>query len=204
MTTHQPGPDRGQDPVGLTRPDQGQISPLTPQQQKALTTRRRFLQATVGGSLAAIGVAFAFPVLALKALNQYTEDVAEGDIIGDAGSGTPLDLSTFAVNTAAYAGPLGKPSSAKPNKLEVVRVAETGTAEDFRVYNQICTHLGCSVLPTLNEQNNIHCPCHGSIFASEDGEVLGGPAPRPLPSIPVAFDDQGRLVIAGEYNADLG
>lgn len=202
MTSHQP--HSGSGPTGLARPDQGQVSPLTPQQQKALTSRRRFLQVTVGGSLAAIGVAFAFPVLALKAITQYTDDVAAGDIIGDVGSGTPLDVSTFAVNTGAYAGPLGKPSGANPNKLEIVRIADTGTAEDFRAYNQICTHLGCSVLPTLNEQNNIHCPCHGSIFASEDGAVLGGPAPRPLPSLPVALDDQGRLVVAGEYNAELG
>lgn len=202
MSSHQPSSGSG--PAGLTRPDQGQISPLTPQQQKHLTNRRRFLQATVGGSLAAIGVAFAFPVLALKAITQYTDDVADGDVIGDAGSGTPLDTSTFAVNTAAYAGPLGKPSNSNPNKLAVVRVGETGTAEDFRAYNQICTHLGCSVLPTLNEQNNIHCPCHGSIFSSDDGAVLGGPAPRPLPSLPVALDPQGRLVVAGEYNAELG
>ena len=202
MTSHQSGSE--QRPVGLTRPEQGQVSPLTPQQQKALTNRRRFLQATVGGSLAAIGVAFAFPVLALKAITQYSDDVAEGDIIGDAGSDTPLDVSTFAVNTAAYAGPLGKPSQSNPNKLEIVRIGETGTADDFRAYNQICTHLGCSVLPTLNEQLNMHCPCHGSVFSSQDGAVLAGPAPRPLPSIPVAFDDQGRLVIAGEYNAELG
>ncbi len=202
MTSHQT--PSGPGPIGLTRPDQGQVSPLTPQQQKALGNRRRFLQATVGGSLAAIGVAFAFPVLALKAITQYTDDVAEGDVIGDAGSNTPLDIATFAVNTAAYAGPLGKPGQSNPNKLEIVRVGEAGTAEDFRAYNQICTHLGCSVLPTLNEQNNIHCPCHGSVFASDDGSVLAGPAPRPLPSIPVALDDQGRLVIAGEYNAELG
>lgn len=199
MTSSSPNHDPG--PVGLTRPEQGQISPLTPQQQKALTTRRRFLQATVGGSLAAIGVAFAFPVLALKAITQYSDVLTDGDVIGDAGSDTPLDVATFAVNTGAYSGILGKSTQVKQNQLEVVRIGETGTADDFRAYSQICTHLGCPVLPTLNEQNNIHCPCHGSIFSSEDGSVVQGPAARPLPSLPVALDDQGRLVVAGEYSS---
>ncbi len=198
-----PNPNHEQGPDGLTRPEQAQVSPLTPQQQKALTTRRRFLQATVGGSLAAIGVAFAFPVLALKAITQYSDVVADGDVIGDAGSNTPLDIASFAVNTGAYTNIVGKSTQVKQNKLEIVRIAETGTADDFRAYSQICTHLGCSVLPTLNEQNNIHCPCHGSVFSSEDGSVINGPAARSLPSLPVALDDQGRLVVAGEYSGEI-
>ncbi len=193
-----------QGPSGLTRPDRAQVSPLTPQQQKALATRRRFLQITVGGSLAAIGAAFAFPVFALKAITQYSDVVTEGDLIGDPGSNTPLDLTTFAVNTGTYAGVLGKSTQVNENLLEVVRVGETGTAEDFRAYNRICTHLGCPVTPTLNEANHIWCGCHGSNFAIEDGSVVVGPAARPLPSLPVAFDDQGRLMVAGEYNAELG
>lgn len=194
---------RDESPAGLVPPTEGQITPLTPAQRKAMTTRRRFLQATVGGSLAAIGVAFAFPVLALKAINQYSDTVADGDVIGDPGSGTPLDVATFAVNTGAYAGIVGKSSQVKQNKLEIVRIGETGTADDFRAYSQICTHLGCSVLPTLNEQNNIHCPCHGSVFSSEDGSVVNGPAARPLPMLPVLMDDQGRLIVAGDYNHDV-
>ena len=190
-------------PVGLTRPEQGQISPLTSQQQKAFTNRRRFLQATVGGSLAALGVAFAFPVLALKAITQYSDVVADGDVIGDAGGDTALDISSFAVNTGAYAGIVGKSTQVKENKLEVVRLGETGTADDFRAYSQICTHLGCPVSPTLNEQNNIHCPCHGSVFSSDDGSVVNGPAARALPSLPVSLDDQGRLVVAGDYSGEV-
>jgi Rieske Fe-S protein len=192
-----------QEPAGLVSPVVGQVTPLTPEQQKAMATRRKFLQLTVGGSLAVIGVAFAFPVLALKALNVYSDRVADGDVIGDPGSGTPLDTATFAVNTGAYAGLVGKSSQVKQNKLEIVRIAETGTAEDFRAYSQICTHLGCSVLPTLNEQHNMHCPCHGSVFSSEDGSVVNGPAARALPSLPVSMDDQGRLVVAGAYNGEV-
>lgn len=43
----------------------------------------------------------------------------------------------------------------------------------------VCTHLGCLTRPTPTE-DAFFCPCHGSRF-SLDGEVLEGPAPRPLP-----------------------
>jgi len=56
----------------------------------------------------------------------------------------------------------------------------------------VCTHLGCTV--GRPQDSTFRCPCHGSVF-DEDGEVLGGPAPRPLPSYAVALTRDGRLLI---------
>jgi Rieske Fe-S protein len=42
----------------------------------------------------------------------------------------------------------------------------------------ICTHLRC-VVSFDAERTEWHCPCHGSRFGI-DGEVLKGPAKRPL------------------------
>jgi cytochrome b6-f complex iron-sulfur subunit len=45
-----------------------------------------------------------------------------------------------------------------------------------------CPHLGCTV-PWVEAEQRFNCPCHGSIY-NEKGEVLGGPAPRPLDLYP--------------------
>ena len=43
---------------------------------------------------------------------------------------------------------------------------------------QRCTHLGCTV-PWREEEGQFNCPCHSSIFTAV-GEVVSGPAPRPM------------------------
>src|SRR5215210_6821035 len=54
---------------------------------------------------------------------------------------------------------------------------------DFVAYSAICTHQGCKV---AYQGGNLACPCHGSVFDPAKGaEVVAGPAPRPLPEIPV-------------------
>lgn len=47
---------------------------------------------------------------------------------------------------------------------------------EVRVLDLTCTHLGCRVTAT---ENGFVCPCHGSRF-DERGEILTGPAKRPL------------------------
>ncbi len=50
-----------------------------------------------------------------------------------------------------------------------------------------CTHLGCTV-PWREDEGQFHCPCHNSIFTTT-GEVVSGPAPRPLDLFPVKIVD---------------
>jgi nitrite reductase/ring-hydroxylating ferredoxin subunit len=51
----------------------------------------------------------------------------------------------------------------------------------IEIYSSKCTHLGC----TINKVENGHmvCPCHGSQF-SANGNVLQGPANKPLEKLP--------------------
>jgi Rieske Fe-S protein len=56
------------------------------------------------------------------------------------------------------------------------------TEGEVHLFSAICTHAGCTVQAADGE---LGCPCHGSRFALADAAVLGGPAPEPLPEVPV-------------------
>jgi Rieske Fe-S protein len=60
------------------------------------------------------------------------------------------------------------------------------TAGEFKGFSAICTHMACTVGSI--KDGVIMCPCHGSQYSIKDGSVLGGPAPKPLPSIAVKVD----------------
>jgi len=68
-----------------------------------------------------------------------------------------------------------------------------GTAEGVYALSAVCTHLGC-ITRYLSDENAIACPCHGSRFDLE-GNVVHGPAPRPLPWLEVRTDASGRLLV---------
>ena len=55
-------------------------------------------------------------------------------------------------------------------------------ADRFVAFGQKCTHLGCPVL-YRKESRQFQCPCHEGYFSAEDGKVIAGPPPRPLPRI---------------------
>lgn len=57
----------------------------------------------------------------------------------------------------------------------------------FLAYGQKCTHLSCPVIPEM-EKKTLVCPCHNGHFSMEDGRVLAGPPPRPLPRVKLEID----------------
>jgi arsenite oxidase small subunit len=84
---------------------------------------------------------------------------------------------------------------AQQNELKIghVKLFTYPTAEDhcimirtapdrYVAYSQKCTHLSCAVYYS-KERNRLECPCHNGFFSVEDGSVLAGPPPRPLPKI---------------------
>jgi len=68
-----------------------------------------------------------------------------------------------------------------------------GGAAGVFALSAVCTHLGC-ITRFLSDERVIACPCHGSRFDLE-GNVVHGPAPRPLPWLEVQTDANGNLVV---------
>jgi Rieske Fe-S protein len=60
----------------------------------------------------------------------------------------------------------------------LVRINE----QDFRAFNQKCTHLSCAVLPNVADCRLV-CPCHHGVFDLASGGPLAGPPRRPLTRI---------------------
>jgi len=92
-------------------------------------------------------------------------------------------------------------------RLDPARLSEQArsrSAANVVAYSAVCTHTGCDVADWDEETLRFQCPCHDSQFDPADGaRVVGGPAPRPLPSLPVKLED-GVLAIAGSFDGPVG
>jgi thiosulfate dehydrogenase [quinone] large subunit len=68
-------------------------------------------------------------------------------------------------------------------------------ASGYRAFVTRCTHAACTV-----ELSNgrLVCPCHGAVYdPAANGAVVAGPAPLPLPIIPLQIDGSGNVYLQG-------
>ncbi|HEY0119970.1 MAG TPA: Rieske (2Fe-2S) protein [Cellulomonas sp.] len=115
-----------------------------------------------------------------------------GSSPGGAGGGgaAPGAQSTGPLAAVADIPVGGAVAAMLDGKPIVLTQAQAGTIVGL---SAICTHQGCTVGPHGGE---LLCPCHGSVFAL-DGSNVAGPAPSPLPAVPVHVVDGEVLAGAG-------
>src|SRR3954471_17390610 len=99
-----------------------------------------------------------------------------------------------------------------PARLRLPPERRGWAPEGILAYSKICTHAGCAgalyrhpqFQPTQPKPALV-CPCHYSTFdPAAGGEVLFGPAGRPLPQLPLQIDPQRTLRAAGDYSGPPG
>ena len=84
--------------------------------------------------------------------------------------------------------------------LEDRRIYVFRNQNTFHVMSATCTHLGCTV---ARSKEGFACPCHGSRF-DQRGNVVGGPAPRPLPWLEVSRAANGELIVNADAEVEEG
>jgi rieske iron-sulfur protein len=173
-------------------------------------SRRNLLRWLIGLSTGAFAVAFGVPAFAIKALQTTVREIAAGDVLvyataaSGAAAGDPVKASDIQVGTSVQAFPQGKTDN-QQNLVELVRVAPGQGKDGLVAYSAICTHLGCVVYAKLNDAGQIACPCHASRFdPAQNAAVVGGPAPRPLPGLPIDVQQDGTVTAAGSFNGPIG
>jgi Rieske Fe-S protein len=78
------------------------------------------------------------------------------------------------------------------------------SADGVVAYSAFCTHQGCDVNSWVAAEEALLCFCHFSKFnPGQEAAVVGGPAPRPLPALPLKVED-GKLVVADGFSAPPG
>ncbi|MBC5825307.1 MAG: Rieske (2Fe-2S) protein [Candidatus Eremiobacteraeota bacterium] len=75
----------------------------------------------------------------------------------------------------------------------------------YVAYSKVCTHVGCPVALYRQSTHELRCPCHQSTFDVLRGAApVSGPAPRPLPQLPLTVGRDGFLRARGDFPEPIG
>jgi Rieske Fe-S protein len=157
-------------------------------------TRRTILTigsvGAVGGAVALAGCAADAPSSTGTAPTSPPA-VEETPTGASTGPSTAPDAPALGADIAAVADvPVGGSIDASING-EPALIAQP-TAGRIVAFSAVCTHQQCVVAAAGDE---FHCPCHGSMFDAATGDVIQGPALKPLTPIQVAVSGD-RIVAA--------
>lgn len=180
--------------------------------------RRSFLGAMLAASGAVFGVVALFPLVRslgpLPKKSFYGTKWKRGSYVATV-DGRRLKASDLQVGSLATVFPHDDLGGAISQTV-LIRVQDGGNVvtmpgretwgpEGYLAFSKVCTHAGCPV--GLYEQltRQLLCPCHQSLFEVMKGAIpIFGPAPRPLPQLPLYVDSSGYLRAQTGYDEPVG
>ena len=87
-------------------------------------------------------------------------------------------------------------SPMKGVEIDGTQILVVKLAGNFFAIGDMCTHRGCKLSSGKLDGETVRCPCHGSVFSVRTGEVVKGPAKKPVLSYTVTVEN-GELSIEG-------
>ena len=172
--------------------------------------RRKLLGGLFALGSGILGIVILFPLLrSLGNVPKNSLDVTDwrkGSLLVDS-NGRSVSRGTLVIGGIMTVYPHGQQDSTYGQSVDqtvLIRVQdtnlvtakgrETWAPEGYVAYSKVCTHLGCPVGLYEQQLELLVCPCHQSMFNVRNGAVPQfGPAPRPLPQLPLYFDNDGNL-----------
>jgi len=183
--------------------------------------RRRMLGGLLGGGLGIFGIVAMFPLL--RSMGPLPGDTLDqtnwkkGTFLVDS-NGRRVRSDEMEVGGIMTVYPAGLENTDEGQAVDqtvlirvqrtdftTVKGRETWAPQGYVAYSKVCTHLGCPVGLYERELELLVCPCHQSMFNVRDGAVPQfGPAPRPLPQLPLYIDANGFLRSQTGYDQAIG
>ncbi|PNY81794.1 Rieske (2Fe-2S) protein [Deinococcus koreensis] len=185
-------------------------------------TRRKFINAAMGGAAAVGGISLISTLGAAKPAFRLTPQLAPplaGDIIVHSDPsryGEPVKVSDLS-EQLVRAWPAFKDEGGKlvvrdqdPTSVLAVyrfpkgQIVEPTNLEatidgEIVAYGDRCTHAGCNVEDNKQQPGLMNCPCHSGQYDPKQGcKVIGGPPPHPLPQLPIKLEGE-QLVVTGFF-----
>jgi ubiquinol-cytochrome c reductase iron-sulfur subunit len=193
------------------------ISAAVSERGKMMFRRRGFLGMLLGAGGAVMSAVLAFPLL--RSLGPqprktlFVTNWKRGDRLVDI-SGRPLHASDLEVGGTLTVFPEGFVGSSQ-DQTQLIRVStkdwrtrpgrETWGPKGYVAYSKLCTHAGCPVGLYQEATQQLVCPCHQSTFDVLTGATQQfGPAPRPLPQLPLMIDSHGWIRAQRGYHEPVG
>ncbi len=197
---------------------------------KLVFRRRGFLGGILGLGGAVMTVVLGFPLLrslgptpkkamfhtdwkqGVRLVDQYGTPVTnrtleKGGILTVFPEGFQTDQNSQAIDQTLIIRLDGfSPEGAPPGPITTCGPGrETWAPQGMVAYSKVCTHAGCPVGLYQEQTEQLLCPCHQSLFDVRFGATqVFGPAPRPLPQLPLFIDSEGFVRAQSDYHEAIG
>ncbi|MDE3007529.1 MAG: Rieske (2Fe-2S) protein [Acidobacteriota bacterium] len=183
--------------------------------------RRKMLGGLLGGGLGVFSVVALFPLLrSLGPMPKGTlfhTDWRKGSYAVDQ-TGRRIHQDDLTIGSIVTVFPEGTQDTDRGQAVDqtvIIRLSnedfvtqkgrENWAPMGYVAYSKLCTHLGCPVGLYEQQLELLVCPCHQSMFDVTNGAIPNfGPAPRPLPQLPLYIDASGYLRAQRDYDQPVG